>query len=78
MADIERALPENPLESLHDVLVMAPRDWAINAVDAWIYGVVVGWRDSLDEVAAEHGWDAEAVARLKRLHEKAETLRAAP
>ena len=62
------------IASLRETVIFAPRDWALNKSDAWIYGIVCGWDDGEDgleamrEVATEHGWSADDVARLKRLH----------
>lgn len=42
------------------------RDWSIDHRDAWIYGIVVGWGDALDEVAARHKWSPMAVERLRK------------
>ncbi len=66
---------EDPLESLHNTMVFDPRDWALNKRDAWIYAIVVGWGDALEEVAAGHGWAEKDVERLKMLREKFVELR---
>jgi hypothetical protein len=62
--------PETAKESLYDTLVFSPRDWSENPEDAWLYSIVVGWpADVTQNLAARFGWDAEAIARLGRLHE---------
>ena len=62
---------ECPWESLRLALAQSSRDWSTAGVDAWIWGIVHGWGEALDDVAARHGWDAETVARLRRLHARA-------
>lgn len=54
-------------ESLRKAVTMSLRDQARNPADAWIYGILVGWGDALPEVAARHGWNDEAVVRLRML-----------
>lgn len=68
-------------EGLNTLMVTSSRDWSGYAPDAWLYGVFVGWDcedehevhdDScggnavMGELAAEHGWSEETVARLRR------------
>ena len=43
------------------------RDWGQNKRDAWLYAVLIGWGDALQEVAERHGWDAPTVTRIKRM-----------
>jgi len=71
------SLPENPFESLHNVIVFDSRDWSKNKKDAWLYGIIVGWIDEEDdedlgeeifrELSIKHGWDKETWGRLQRL-----------
>lgn len=58
----------DPFESLRNAIAVHPRSWSADHRDAWIYGVIVGWGDALDEVAAKHGWNEAAVNRLRALH----------
>lgn len=59
---------ENWNEALNSCLVHHCRDWAASKRDAWIYGIIVGWADeSLVELQGQHGWDDEALIRLKQL-----------
>ncbi len=60
---------EEPWESLENIVAKDARDWSLNRCDAWIYGIVCGWGDALDEVAERHGWSQDARRRLTRLHE---------
>ncbi len=60
---------ECPIKSLRTCLPFDARDWSVNKNDAWIYGIVCGWGESILEVAKTHGWTDETVARLQRLHE---------
>jgi len=66
---------ECPKESLDSAIALHVRDWGAHRRDAWIYGIVCGWYDALDEVGDQHGWDDEAKARLKRLHEAFKKLK---
>lgn len=61
-------LEDSPYESLHNVLTGSSRDHSLTRGDAWLYGIVVGWGSSLEQVAAKHGWQPDDVARLLRLH----------
>lgn len=54
------------LASLHTAMATNVRDWSINRLDAWLYGALIGWDESLPEVAARHGWSGEDVDRLRR------------
>lgn len=69
------------LESLVTSYAHDPRDWSLYDRDAWTYGIVCGWSDepgAMEEVAALHGWDAETVARLERLHRAYDAALSAP
>ena len=59
------------LVSLTTIVVADSRDWSLVMVDAWIYGIVVGWDDdegdALPEVAARFQWSPDTVAVLKSL-----------
>lgn len=66
-------------ESLERVLTTSSRDWGAYWADAWLYGVLVGWdcKDAhehddvcggdaaMREMAEQHGWSEDAVARLR-------------
>lgn len=57
------------LESLTAAMATDPRDWAASRLDAWMWGVIVGWPPAaLDEVASRHGWPDEIKSRLRVLH----------
>lgn len=61
-------MKEDPFESLANSIAGHSRDQSIDARDAWVYGIVLGWdAASLREIAALHGWNDLALARLKRL-----------
>ena len=63
------------MQSLYDTMVFDSRDWANDGQrSAWIFGVVVGWGDALDEVADQYGWDQETRARIERLHRAAKSI----
>ncbi len=69
-------LIECPLDSIAHSLAFSPGDHALHHRDAWIWGIVHGWdnddpnEDAMSEVAETHGWSADEVARLRRLHAK--------
>lgn len=67
-------------ESLDRVLTSSSRDWGEYWADAWLYGVLTGWDcetphehddvcgdgGAMRELTQKHGWDDEAVSRLRR------------
>ena len=66
-------------ESLRVAMVTDSRDWSIDKRDAWLYGIIVGWKseegkeegeDPLAELALKHNWTPETIDRLKMLHEQ--------
>lgn len=62
---------ENPFDSIHACIAFTPHDWSQHHRMAWIYGIVCGWDgEALDDVARLHGWRADEVARLQRLHKR--------
>ncbi len=69
MTKKEREAFAEALWSVHSAMTGTSRDQSMSRYDAWIYGIVVGWREALPEVAARHGWEPELVDRLKRLRE---------
>lgn len=63
------------LDSLRTVIATSSRDWSSTPGDAWIWGVVLGWDEpALAEVAAQHGWDEAACARLRRMSQDLDAL----
>jgi hypothetical protein len=65
----QRAATINPFDSLHAAVCTTSRDMGETKLDAWIYGVVVGWDTAMAELAAKYGWSEETCARLRHLHE---------
>jgi hypothetical protein len=53
------------LESVRDTMACDVRDWSRDRNDAWVFGILLGWEEALDEVAAKHRWKDEDVARLR-------------
>lgn len=60
-------------------LTTTSRDMAIDRLDAWLYAIFVGWDcdddhehdddcDAMTDLAIQHGWTAETVARLREHH----------
>jgi len=66
--------PNNIHDSLLNCVAFCSRDWSQNKRDAWIYGIVCGWEDAIEDVAQDHNWTPEAVKRLEMLHEQFEGL----
>jgi hypothetical protein len=72
------------LRSITARITTSAADFSTYEPDAWVYGIAVGWdceedhghddicggTAAMDELAARHGWDEAAVARL-RGHRKA-------
>jgi len=64
------------INSMQNVMATSHRDWGMNREDAWLYGIVLGWdfdeepdeESAMPQLAAQHGWDDETVARLRSLH----------
>lgn len=69
-----RDAEEHPLKSLESALACSSQDWSEAADFAWIYGIVCGWADEEGDyhhgIQARFGWTDEAIARLKRQHQK--------
>jgi hypothetical protein len=70
-ADVAEAL-----RSARSTLTLSSQDWSVRHDLAWLYGILVGWDDDPDDphpvdamadVAARCGWNADNVARLRRL-----------
>lgn len=61
---------ENCLESIKVAITTSSRDNSAYGRDAWVYGIVVGWDEALLDVAKQHRWDEETVARLQRLRQQ--------
>jgi hypothetical protein len=75
---------ENPIESLKSTIAFSSADWGSARDLAWIYGIVLGWDgdpdypddgDPMAELQEKFGWDDGQVARLRRLHDRFESLR---
>ncbi len=70
------AFTECPIENIDLSLAYDARDWSANTLDAWIYGIVVGWDDeAIEELKLKFEWEDETVTRLKALHEACNDLR---
>jgi len=59
----------NPFDSIHTCCAFWCGDWSEDHRLAWIYGIVCGWED-YQELQEMHGWDDEAIERLKYLHKE--------
>ena len=62
------------LTSLRQTMATHPRDWARESRDAWLWGILVGWAEALDEVAKTHQWDEATVSRLRQLRRAVEDV----
>lgn len=54
-------------DSLRNAVGFCTHLWAEQPADAWIYGILVGWGDSLPSIAARHCWTEEDTNRLRVL-----------
>lgn len=49
-------------------MIGSARDWSMNAADAWLWGVIVGWDDaSLVALRGRHHWTSADVEQLKAM-----------
>jgi hypothetical protein len=54
------------LDVLKRIVVHDARDWSASKRDAWLYGIVVGWKDeALRELQQKYRWDDTSVKRLR-------------
>lgn len=59
----------DPLDSIYTTIAFSSRDMSACKRDAWIYGIVLGWDESIKEIAEKHNWSEETIKRLKTLHD---------
>ena len=56
------------IDSMRATVARMSRDMASDHRDAWVYGILFGWGDAaLAELAKQHGWTFDEVAKLRRL-----------
>jgi len=68
----------DPYESLENVLAFSSKFWSDNPDEAWIYGIIMGWKGDTPEETTEiynelkqkFRWTDEDVKRLEYLHEE--------
>ena len=69
--DLEENIKHNPFDSLLNTIVSSSSDYSETPERAWIWGIVVGWKDdSLKEF--EHRftvWNKKDSERLKKMHD---------
>lgn len=58
----------NCIESIEMAIAFDVRDWSGDRRSAWIYGIVFGWKDSLEEVKNKFRWTDEDIERLNKYH----------
>ncbi len=61
-------------DSLVGTITSLPGDQSLDHRDAWRYGVIVGWDESLASIAKQHGWSPDDVERLQRYRAAVESL----
>lgn len=44
------------LDAVCSAMATDPRDWSVNKTDAWLYGILVGWNEAIEDVAKRHRW----------------------
>jgi hypothetical protein len=63
------------LTSARSAIAFDARDWSLDPRDAWLYGLLVGWKgEAMNEVAAKHQWIKDDVDRLQQMHRTIETF----
>lgn len=68
-ADLKEALT-----SVQRIVNADPRDWGADRHDAFLYGLFHGWDPAGEPTVADrHGWDADFLSRLHRLHDAVAT-----
>lgn len=60
----------NCLTSIECTIAFDVRDWAEDNRSAWIYGIVFGWEEAMDEIAKKYHWNDVTVRRLNKLHKQ--------
>lgn len=66
---------DDPIASIENTLAFDSRDWSTDKRDAWLWGVVFGWDEAMEQVAKMHKWTPETVERLGQLHRQWVALR---
>ena len=61
---------QNCLDSIECTIAFDVRDWSEDNRSAWIYGIVFGWEESMNDIAKEYHWGEATIKRLKKLHEQ--------
>ena len=64
----------NCLESIKMAIAFDVRDWGEDRRSAWIYGIVFGLEEELEEVKTKFRWTDEDVERLNRYHDEWDRL----
>ena len=61
---------------LEEMLTFTSKDMAADRLDAWLYGIIIGWDDedgdgldAMSELAKRFGWSEVAVTRLRAQRE---------
>lgn len=62
------------LDSARTVMALHPRDWAAESRDAWLWGLLVGWDESMTDVQQKHKWSDADVAGLRSLRSAVRVL----
>ena len=62
--------PDNIYDSIESLIAFSARDYSVCKRDAWLYGIVHGWGECLEEIAKKHKWDSEDCKRLKLLNKQ--------
>lgn len=64
-------MSEDFKESLVSCLAFHARDWSKDKRDAWIWGIIFGWKgEARDEIQEQFHWDDETMVRLDRLYQQ--------
>lgn len=61
---------QNCLESIECTIAFDVKDWSEDNRSAWIYGIVFGWDESLNDIAKKYHWNDATIERLNKLHKQ--------
>jgi hypothetical protein len=56
---------EEAIDSMRAVIATSPEDWSTSSHRAWIFHVVLGWGECLEELAAKYGWEEDGRHRAE-------------
>lgn len=61
---------QNCLESIECTIAFDVKDWGEDNRSAWIFGIVFGWDEELNDIANKYHWGDATIERLNKLHKQ--------